>query len=248
MSHRLIAFVLVAPVLLGSCENDPVTFVPEPAEEFSVQLDITPHHVHILQTEVTFTVTITDHHGQQVTDFETLQVERLLEGTETWRGTDLTLKGEVYTGTYTFTTSGDYHLRVAGTKHGQAEPVVLYEHPQHLHVVSAHTEAGGYRVEFESFPGHIHEGDTSTMRFWVMEVEKDEAGNRSPITGLASEIRCTEASGAEQEYETVESEGGVYEADHTFTEVGEAHIALHFTGADGQPAEAEFHLHVVHAH
>lgn len=41
--------------------------------------------------------------------------------------------------------------------------------PDHMEVGRAHQEVGGFRVEFETFPGRLHEGTEATVRFWVME-------------------------------------------------------------------------------
>ncbi len=142
-----------------------------------------------------------------------------------------------------FFTSGEYEIRVMGMHHGHDHSEVLYQMAEHLHVGRAHADVGGFRVEFEAFPGHAHEGETSTMRFWIM----DDIDARPAVGGLAAEIHCTDPSGTEESHGAMESSTGVYEADHTFQEAGEAHIAVHFPGGAGQ-LEADFHFPVSHGH
>lgn len=239
---------LAAAGLLTACEGNPTAPPEEHDDELTVELEIAPGHLHILQTEVQVTVRVTDHHGEPVTDFEAIQVERLAEGSDTWGAIELARAGTAYVGTYTFTSSGDYQLRVMGQRPGEAEMMLLHQVHDPLHVARAHAETGGYRVEFETFPGHIHEGDDTALRFWIMEPEGDEAGNRPPIAGVVGEVHVVESDGSELGHALLEMGDGVYECEHTFQTADEAHVRLHFTGADGEPAEAEFHLHVAHGH
>ena len=233
-------------LFLGGCEANPTA--PEHSDELEVELTIEPGHVHILQTEVTYTVHVHDHHGESVTDFLALEVQRLAAGSDTWRGTDLELVGEEYVGTYMFSSSGDYQIRVAGQRPGESDLAVLYQHPEPLHAVRAHAEAGGYRVEFETFPGHIHTGNIASSRFWIMETERDADGVRPPIAGLTPQIFIAEADGSSAQYAAHEHAAGEYEADHEFAIAGDCQITVQFTGVDGQTAEAVFMQHVVHAH
>ncbi len=232
--------------LLAGCEANPSG--PEHSDELTVEFSVEPGHVHILQTEVTYTVRVLDHHGEAVTDFVALEVQRLLEGGDTWRGTVLELVGDTYQATYTYSTSGEYQLRVAGQRPGDADLMVLHTAADPLHVVRAHAEAGGYRLEFETFPGHIHEGDEATVSFWILETERNAQGVRPPIGGVSTEMHILEESGASFDYSPVESETGRYDVHHTFAEAGDCDFTIHFTGSDGQEAEATFHHHVVHAH
>lgn len=232
--------------LLGGCEANPTA--PEHSDELEVELTIEPGHVHILQTEVTYTVHVHDHHGEPVTDFVALEVQRLAEGDNTWRGTELELAGEEYVGIYMFSSSGDYQIRVAGQRPDEPDLSVLYDHPDHLHAARAHAEVGGYRIEFETFPGHIHEGDMAAGRFWIMEPEADANGVRPPIAGLNPQILITQEDGSTAQYAAHEHMPGEYEAEHQFTVPGDCGITIQFTGADGQPAEAVFQQHVAHAH
>lgn len=241
---------LMASVVAAGCVANPTA----PAEEhedatadLTVNLVLSSSHVHIL-SELTYTVTVTDDHGNVVTDFDTLRVERKAADSDTWRGTDLELQGTSYVGTYTFTSSGDYQIRVAGRRSHDAAMVQMYMMPEMLHAARAHVEAGGYRIEFETFPGHIHQHDTATVAFWVMEQDQDASGNRAPITGLSPEIHCLEADGSEETHGAMEMTAGVYEAEHTFAHVGDFVAALHFTALDGSTAEAAFKTHVAGGH
>lgn len=240
-----LAASLAVAGLLAACESNPTA--PEEGE-LTVELEIAPGHVHILQTEVQFTVQVTDHHGDPVTDFQAIQVERLAAGSDTWREIELTLAGTRYVGTYTFASSGDYQLRVMGQRPDETEMVLLHQIHDPLHVARAHAEAGGYRIEFESFPGHIHAGNDVALGIWFMEPDPDATGNRPPIAGVAGEVRVTHADGSALRHAFRELGDGVYECDHGFHMAGEAHVEILFTGSDGQPAQAEFHLHVGSAH
>ncbi len=245
MPHRgWQALLLLLPLVLLACDDNPT----EVSEDLTVDLAITPDHVHILQTVVTFTVEVRDSRGELVSDFETLQVERLRSDSEVWRGVDLTLQGGVYEGTYTFSSSGEYGIRVTGTRPGETETRVLYTAPEMLHVVRAHEAVGGVRVEFEAFPGHIHTENSAALRFWVMEPDPDPDGVRPPITGLVGEIHCLEGGGGEALYTAVEIEPGVYEVEHLFESAGMAHVGLHFTAPDNSEVEAAFDVEVVPDH
>lgn len=242
---RRLLTLLAVPALLAACEENPL-MLEEHEEELTVELTVDPSHVHTL-SPVTFTVAVKDDHGMFVTDFDTLRVERRTAGTETWRAINLELDGSVYKGTYVFTSSGEYDLRVAGMRRGGSHLEVLHEMAEHLEVGRAHVEVGGYRVEFENFPGHVHEGDTAAVKFWVKQAERDAAGNRPPVTGLAAEIHCTDADGAMEEHRAAESEPGVYQATHRFREHGTAKAGIHFERG-GAGVLAEFELSVSEKH
>lgn len=250
MNARHLTLTLLVPAILASCEGNPVAPVDDHEDltaDLNVEVVLSASHVHTL-SELTFTVTVTDHHGNYVTDFDTLRMERREEGADTWRATNLTLQGTSYVGSYTFMSSGQYHLRVAGRRGHDAAMVDMHAMSEMLKVARAHVEAGGYRIEFESFPGHLHEHDVGTMTFWVMEAQADAGGNRPAVTGLSPDIHCLEADGTEEEHAAAESTAGTYQADHTFLSSGVFVAALHFTGADGAPAEASFTFSVAHGH
>lgn len=246
------ALVSAAALLAAGCgENPQEPTAPEPGlspADLSVELTVEPHHMHILETEGVFTVAVRTPDGEAVTDFETVEVERRLVSGDEWHGTEAHLHGSEYEAHHVFTTSGEYRLRVRAEHPDWDEAQVLHEDDETLEVARAHAEAGGYRIEFESFPGHVHEGESAALRFWVMEQEEDESGTRPPIEGLSPEVHVTESDGHGAEHSAAETEAGVYEADHIFDHGGDATIGLHFTGSDGNPAEAEFELPVVEAH
>lgn len=241
--------IILLPALFTAftaCVENPVAIVEPPS--LTVLLEVSPDHIHIWQTEVTFTVSAIDEHGNAVTDFDTIRVERKAHGDETWRAVELEREGDVYVGNYVFASSGDYDLRVAGMRHGDHEMMVLHEMSEHFHVARAHVEAAGYRVEFETFPGHLHEGDEATVRFWMMEAEADEDGERAPITGISAEVHCLESGGVEEHHHAVETEPGLYEADHHVQEAGPMHVGLHFTAQDGTEIEAALEIEIAHGH
>lgn len=236
---------LLLPLLLSlpACSDDPLPTGnghEDATDELDVSLSLSPDHVHIY-SQITFNVTVTDHHGEPVTDFDSLRVEWSATGESSWSSAELSLDGDSYTGTHTFTSSGDYEVRVVGKRPEDASSVTMYEMPDHLHASRAHTDAGGYSVEFEAFPGHIHEGESADLRFWVDESD-------SPVTGLTPEIHVTEADASEGSHSATESSSGVYEASHTFGSAGDATVGLHFTGSGGSAAEAEFTIEISHAH
>lgn len=244
-----VAFMSVAVLLAAGCGENPQEPREDLApEDLTVEFTVEPDHVHILQTEAAFRAAVRTQEGDAVTDFETLEVQRRLVSGDQWNGTEAHLHGSEFEAHHVFTTSGEYRLRVRAEHPGWDEAQVLHEADGTLEVARAHAEAGGYRVEFESFPGHVHQEDTATLRFWVTEQEEDDSGTRPPVEGLSPEIRVTEDGGQGSEHSAEETEAGVYEADHTFENAGDATIGLHFTGSDGNPAEAEFQLPVAEAH
>lgn len=250
MRIRYYISALLLPLLLSlpACSDDPLPTGSghddeDATEDLNVDLSVSPDHVHIL-SEVTFTATVTDHHGEAVTDFDSLRVEWLATGETSWSSEDLSLQNDSYVGTHTFASSGDYEVRVVGKRPHDASAVTMYEMPDHLHAARAHhADAGGYTVEFEAFPGHVHEGQAATLRFWVTDAD-------APVTGLSPEIHVTEEGGSEMSHSASETESGsgVYEAAHTFGSAGDATVGLHFTGSGGSSAEAEFTMEVAHAH
>lgn len=244
-THPAGAFAaLLSVAALSACEsNPPLAPIDDHGGEFDVEITRDRDHVHTLGEGVTFTVTITDHDGAPATDFEVVSLERRLEGSDSWRQIELERVGDAYSGSYVFTTSGEYHLRVTALEHGEQEPTVLHEAHDPLHVGRAHADLGSWRVEFESSPGHVHEGDEAALTFWVLE--EHENGERHPVEGLTPMIHVRmEEGGAEELVDAEEHEPGVYEAHYHFEKSGEVHAGLH--AADG--GEAAFQFHVVHAH
>lgn len=232
---------LLAPLALLACSDNPVGL-----EGVTVELDM-PGHIHTLN-EITFTATIRNSSGSPVTDFETVEVERRAAGSDTWRGTELTRSGDSYTGTYTFNSSGEYDIRVSGLRPGGSEPMVLQEMDHPAHVVRDHAYIDEtYRVEVETFPGHLHEGDEAQVKFWVLEPEPNTDGIRPPISGLTNlRIHCVDET---HTADITEESPGVYVVQHTFAAAGEAHLGLHVMSPDGtMMGEAQFTTHVVHGH
>lgn len=249
MRHATLAFVAAVAAASVACESNPTH--PEAGHEsgtLSVELSYSPDHVHLLQSEVTFRVAVTDDHGDPVTDFETIQVERRAEGSDTWRAVELQPAGDAYEGTYLFASSGEYHLRVSGQRHGQSEMSVLHEMHETMHVARAHAEAGPYRIEFESFPGHVHEGEEVTLTYWIMEPERNDQGERPPVGGLHVEAHVATGGAQGTMVEAHEHDAGVYEAHYPFDEAGTYHVGLHLEDPQGNPIEADFEVHVVHGH
>lgn len=264
MSARHWISILLLPAFITACAENPTSPATgggggddggddhaDPTSDLVVDLQLSSSHVHIL-SELTLTATVTDHHGEAVTDFDSLVVERKAADSDTWRAINLELQGDSYVGAYTFASSGDYDLRVAGRRPHDAAMVQMHQmtetSPMHLSAVRAHGDLGPYRVEFESFPGHIHTGEVATVRFWVMEAEADADGNRAPITGLTdAQIHCVDSADVEELHDVTEVEPGVYEADHEFLEAGHFHAGIHKT-IDGESHEAAFELNIAHGH
>ena len=246
MRHRIWTPLFLLPLfLVVACTSNPSAPSQDDGDhdhELSAELTLSSDHVHTL-SELTFTVTVTDDHGEVVTDLDNVAVERLSEGSDTWRGTDLSLEGTSWTGTYSFSSSGSYELRVAVLEPGATEPEIIYSAPELLEVARAHVELDGMRVEFETFPGHVHEGETATITFWVMEPERNAEGVRPPMSNLDVTILCTESDGAYEEHVAAETEPGVYTAEHSFV-AAEDFVAGVRIGA----TEAEFEMHVAHGH
>jgi hypothetical protein len=245
-------------VNLLACESNPPLGLD--GDELSVELAVAASgadpspvdhaHVHTL-SEVTFHVQVRDHHGHHVTDFEAIGVEHRRHGTDDWRtAADLHLHGETFRGSYEYTASGEYDLRVSGLRHGHGGGHMSTLHHEHhpLQVARAHRTIGNYRIEFETFPGHIHAGDDVAVRFWVMEAEPDAEGVRPAVSGLAATIRLEEADGSVETHSAVEADAGVYEVSHLFEAASRARALIRFTTPEGDEVEAEFEPHVAAAH
>ncbi|MEX0599747.1 MAG: hypothetical protein WD423_06820 [Rhodothermales bacterium] len=246
--RTMILTIALGLFLMAGCSENPTAVEEEDGhEDLSVELSLSDDHIHTL-SPITFTVAVHDAHGAAFTAFDTLRVERQVAGEDTWRATDLIPSGGMFTGEYMFMSSGSYHLRVAGRTHDHGHMEVLHAMHEPIEVARAHEVAGGYRVEFENYPGHVHEGQEATMKFWILEAERDDDGVRAPIEGLEVTINCEDASGKQESHTPEESEPGVYEATHTFDGNGEAHLSISYPGTDGEVAEADFHIPVAHGH
>jgi hypothetical protein len=213
--------------------------------ELTVNLVISSAEGHLVTLdEVTFTVSVTDGDGHAVTDFTTLQVEFELEDVAgVWNPIELAPQGSAYVGTYDFGTSGEYHFRVSGMRDSDTSLEVLYALPEHVEIERAHNTVGDYRVEFESYPGHIHAGESATLRFWVTDAT---AG--TPVTGLTAAITCGNPDGTTEEHSVTDNGDGMYESAHMFMDGGEGHAELEFTDPASMQWQTEFHLHIAHEH
>lgn len=239
--------IVLSVLVFAACSENPVSEDDHELEigDLEASLTVVEDHVHTL-SPATFQVDVLDHHGDMVTDLEQVTVQRRLAGDETWRDIELTLAGNRFEGTYTFASSGEYDLRVAGMLHGMMEPEVMMQHDEPLQVGRAHVEAAGYRIEFENYPGHLHTGDTAALQFFVLE--EDAQGTWQPVSGIASEIHCGDPDGSTEVHTPVEVEPGVYEAQHTFDVAGDAHPEFHFTDHGGTSADVDFHISIAHGH
>lgn len=223
-------------LLFAACDSSSTGIAPE---NLDVELTFSTDHVHTL-SEVNLRAEVAGPDGSAFTDFDVLQAELRREGEGQWRAIELTPDGDHFTGSHTFMSSGKYEVRVSGRIAGREEIRVLHERSSHLEVGRAHVEKSGYRIEFENFPGHAHEGEEVTVKFWVQK-------NENPVEGLSAEIHCTDPSGAKEAHGPHEHEAGVYEAHHTLEGAGEAHFAIHFPGNGGE-IEADFHVPIAEGH
>lgn len=242
--RHLLALAMIGP-LASACTANPV--FPDHDETLGAEVTFSSEHLATL-TEFSVTVHVEDEHGEHVTAMAEVRAEFRYHDTETWRAETLTLDGEEFTGTHMFMTSGEYDFRVIGIQLGEVEELVLYEAVEHMEVERIHIEVGDLMVEFETFPGHVHEGGEAAARFWIMEADADADGHHHMMEGLSAEIHVTDANGAAMEHEAHEEEPGTYEAHHTFLEAGEAHFEIHFTVAGGAEQHAEFRVPVAHEH
>jgi hypothetical protein len=249
MSHSSFLAASLAALLVIGCSANPAEPVhdDEHDDELTATLSLSTDHVHTL-TEMAFTVTVTDGHGDVVTDLAEVNVERRAVGDDTWRGTALTLNGLVWEAPYTFASSGEYDLRVSVLRPSGAAAEIVYTMAEHLEVARIHEVVDGMRVEFETFPGHLHEGDAAVVKFWILEPERNAIGVRPPLTDLHVTLVCNEADGSAEEHHAEELEPGVYSAEHTFMAVGDFLAKLEVGEHGGPHSEVTFTTHVVHGH
>lgn len=246
MIRRTAALALVS-ALSAACNSNPVLVDDG---NLTAELILSTGHAHTL-SELGLEVVIRNGDGYEVDDFEAVAVERRTAGSDTWRAIALAPGGAGFTGTYVFMSSGDYDLRVTVTRHGAAEPVevpLMDPAMGHLGVARAHVEMAGHRVEFETFPGHIHEGDDAEVKFWILEPERDASGMRPPVTGLDVKILCFEGGLMVEEHHAHGHDDGAYEAVHTFAEAGIARAGVVFTDGHGNQVETGFEFNVAHGH
>jgi hypothetical protein len=233
--HRTFALASALAVLAG-CSDNP-TAVDDHEEILTAELTFSAEELSTLTT-LEVEVSIHNDHGATVTDFVTVAVEFRMAGDTDWRATELSLHENHFSGEKMFYTSGDYEARVVAQRVGHAEAETLYQTTENLQVKRIHQEVGGYIVEFETTPGHIHEGDEAEVQFWILEASPD--GHGHAMEGLTVEIHCTDANGAEEHHDGHAHAGGLYETRAVF--------AIHFADDHGEKHEAEFHVPISHAH
>lgn len=107
----------------------------------------------------------------------------------------------------------------------------MLEVEEPLAVVRAHSSAGGYQVEFEAFPGHIHAGEESSLTFWFAEEGEAHAPSAEQVTGLAPTI-LVGVNGSAGSYTAFEPEAGMYTALHTFTTAATIPVTIPYFGQD----------------
>lgn len=241
----------VGVLLLIGCSDNPVTPTThdDENEPLTAQVAFSTTDVYTL-SGVEVDVVVMDHHGTPVTDLGAARLEFKRHEDPSWAGIDLTRGPDHFHAEHIFVTSGEFEMRVMVQRHGEtamSEAVVEGGHA-HLEIHRAFQEMGGARVEFETFPGHVHEGQEVTGRFWIMERELDHDGHHHGIHGLSAEIHCLEPDGHQQGHIAEEREEGVYEAHHTFESAGSGEMTIHFPGDMGAEHEATFSFPVVEAH
>jgi hypothetical protein len=234
------AILLSLIALLPACDD-----TTGPGGSLLVDLVVAPAHIHSFESNVAFTVSVTDGRRGPVTDFVQLRAEIGPAGTDHWtREIPLLYDGTEWVGTTKFTAAGSFDARIVGQRPGQPGTIELHRLPSPLSAVRPHFEAGGYRVEFETDSGEYpREGESVMFHFLIME---DVSSPRPPVTGLAGvSIRCTQ--GAEVEvHAAVEGPPGTYSAAHVFTSTGGATAQIEFTGSDASPAAVQIPLNVEH--
>jgi hypothetical protein len=237
LSWSLVA--LLVAIALPGCGDDSTS----PDAPLTVEAVIAPGHIHAFETDVTFTVTVTDAGGHSVRDFTTARVELSAAGAERWtKQVPLLFDGAAYVGVTKFTAAGPFDVRILGQRPGQSTPVELHRSTTPVSVVRAHFDVGDYRLEFETDTGEYPvRGQPITVRFLIME---NVSSPRPPVTGLTGVmIRCTQGSEVEV-HPAAESPGGTYSASHTFTYGGEATAQIEFMGSDMNPAVVQISLRV----
>lgn len=234
-----------AAVVMLACNANPT--VPEPSLELHAELEFSAAEIMTL-TQIEVEVTVQSDAPGVFTDMARVALERRMDGVGEWRATELTPHEDHFSGELMFPTSGEYEIRVVGEVAGSSETLVLYQAAEHLHVERIYEEVGDYVIQFETFPGHLHEGQTAEVVFWVLEAGADGHAHGHGVAGLGPEIVCTDPSGAVEEHHAHAHAEGEYGTEHTFLEAGTAHFELHFTDGAGVDRHAEFSAPVSHAH
>lgn len=236
-----VSIVAAAAVLLSlwGCGDSPTQ--TRVFDAGTVSVSVAPSEVQTL-SETTFHASMMDDAGGMLMGLQMMEMEYRLEGTDTWMPVEMFPDADGYYGTCIFTSSGDYDLRAMGMMHGSHHMDEMARMGDPLHVWRAHRDAGGYRVEFESFPGRVQEGTTPILRFWVFE--PGQGGTAAPVAGLAPTVQVTEPPAAPVAANATETQPGVYEIEHAFSHAGMAEVGLRFRGSGGSDAEAVFMMPV----
>lgn len=243
---RLLSAVFAGSLVVG-CDSNPVLAPDEHADELSAEVVFSVTEFAILQ-EFEIEVTIRNDRGDVVTDLESVQFEFQHHDAIDWDVLPLELHDDHFSARHILLTSGEYDFRVMGVPHGESEAHILHQAAEHLVFERAHFEAHGTRVEFEAFPGDIHEGDEVELRFWVFEDDHSGGGHgHVAMHGLSLEIHCFEGGVQVEEHPAEEHEPGIYEAHHTFSEAGDASVEVHFQ-AGMEEIHGQFGFPVGHAH
>jgi hypothetical protein len=245
MTKRYALIALVSSgFLLAGCEDNPT--VPDLSEDLHAELEFASPDL-VTLTPIEAEVRVHSNEPGTFTDFATISVELRLEGETEWESQELTLHEDHFTADIMFHSSGEYEARVVGQVTGSTDVLVLYQATEHLHVDRIHQEVGDYIVEFETFPGHLHEGETVEVVFWILEASTDGHAHGHPVGGLTADIVYMH-SGGTTEHAGHEHMEGEYGAEHTLVEEGTATFELHFTDPMNVDWHAEFSVSVEHAH
>lgn len=246
MNIRYTRFASLAiGVLLVACASNPT--VPDLSENLHAEVEFALTEL-VTLTAIEVEVRVHSDDPGTFTDFATIAVEFRLEGETDWRSRELALHGDHFTAEVTFFTSGEYEARVVGQVTGATDMLTMYQSAEHLHVGRIHQEVGDYIIEFETFPGHMHEGETVEVTFWVLEASTDGHGHGHPVGGMTPDIACTDPGGAAEEHAAHEHAEGEYGAEHTLGGHGIATFELHFMDAMGMDRHASFSAPVSGAH
>jgi hypothetical protein len=250
MKAKVVGALVMASTVLAACESDPTGPEHFDTEELTAALVVEPHHFHTWETTGEFTVSVVDPNGDPVTDFEDIRLQRRREGAQSWGNIALTLDGDFYTGTYVFDTPGNYDLQIMGQREGDAELVLMYEAPAPLEVVNAHSTLGGYTVEFQAIPGHIHAHDTAAFQFTFSAAGAHQAALTSAAhpPAQAPTILLGD-NGSLATYTATETAPGVWSASHTFAAaVPVLPVSVRFTGTDQQLHTYTVDITIAEAH
>lgn len=248
MKHAHIILLAFTMLILTACSENPVADNTSGDEDVTVSLSASTEHFSTL-TDIEFEVQLTNDHGEQLTDIGSMQIEYQRSGDSEWEIITLERHEDHYSAQIMFMSSGEYQMRVSGDLHGEGHMDVMYTAPEMIDVERINAEMGDVMVEFETFPGHVHEGEEVQVSFYVMETAAGGGGHGGAMmSGLTGEIHIMGPDGAIYESVGDEHDLGVYSAHHTFLEGGEATFEFHFLDHHGDSIEVEFHVPVEHGH